>query len=70
MVLHGTNEMTQQEIKAAFNQVIINAKAANVDAKTIAEIELIREYYSNETFPQMLADFVAPIVFNLAKNQA
>ena len=62
--------MTAQELKNNFNQTIANAKANGVDGDTIAKMEILREWHSNPEFPKMLADFTAPIAFNMARGQA
>lgn len=62
--------MTAQQLKTAFNQAIANAKTAGTDGDTIAKMELLREWHTNEEFPQLLADFVAPITFSMTRGQA
>jgi hypothetical protein len=62
--------MTTQELKNAFNEAINNAKDAGTDGDTIARMEILREWHSNPEFPKMLADFTAPIAFNMARGQA
>lgn len=62
--------MNQAELKSAFNQAISNAKSAGIDGATIAKMELLREWHSNEGFAQKLADHVAPITENMAMRQA
>jgi hypothetical protein len=53
----GASQMTNQEIRNGFNQMIqAAAVAGNQDA--VAKFELAREYFTNEAFKNGLQDHV------------
>lgn len=53
----GRGQMTNQEIKTGFNQIIAAAQTAgNSDA--IARLEIAREYFTNNEFKTAIQDYV------------
>jgi hypothetical protein len=50
--------MNNEQLKAGFNESITNARNAGVDSKTIAEMEICREYFTNPKFKKDLESYV------------